>query len=80
VEKTTLFDVLFLKVTSHFFANLLPGRKVSPPPKSVFHSCIWPSVGLANATELLYVSGRKHPAPELKPKYASGIIEHVEFK
>ena len=51
-KKTTIFEALFLKVTSHFFVNLLPGRKVTPPPKSVFHSCIWPSESLANAREL----------------------------
>ena len=33
----------------HFFVNLLPGRKVTPKPKSVFHSCIWPSADLSNA-------------------------------
>ena len=31
-------------------------RKVTPLQKSVFHICIWPSAGIAIATELLSVS------------------------
>jgi hypothetical protein len=46
----------------------------------VFHSCIWPSEDIAIATESLSVLGRKHPAPELKTKYNSEVIEHVVFK
>jgi len=42
---------------SLFYTLNNSGRKVSPPPKSVFHSCIWPSAGIAIATELLYVLG-----------------------
>jgi len=57
VEKTTLFEVLFLKVTSHFFANLLPGWKVTQAPKSLFHSCILPSKTIAIAKKLLSVLG-----------------------
>jgi|LakMenE01Jun11ns_1017448.scaffolds.fasta_scaffold9949311_4 hypothetical protein len=40
-----------------FLLTYFPGQKVSPRPKSVFHSCIWPSANLANAIELLYVLG-----------------------
>jgi hypothetical protein len=42
-----------------FLRTYFPGRKVTPPPKSVFHSCIWASVDLTNANELLSVS-RNH--------------------
>ena len=56
-EKPRFLRRFFKKLLPTFLRTYFPGRKVTPPPKSVFHMCIWPSASLANATELLSVLG-----------------------